>query len=448
MLSSKYLKLRKISVLALGAMFISPTAVKMVRNEFNHKTPKRSALQTLALFTSQFGGTSVRANGPGYTQSVTNLIRQGVGMVVGFSDNGYLTFVCNGDAATAATGDCDGPPQSGIVGAIAEVANLMQTAAQSGGITSCLAVPTSGTVTGTDSSGASWTLTFSTPTHTIPPNWTGGGTTFDRRVTASPSMTLGGQTQALKLAMEFNCSSSDVYAAIDMPVSNPGNLPGENAQGYTRAINVYTGVVNSTTNGFDVYFAEELPTGVTVGDVTGPLIRNTEALKIEYQPAASTFNLWMAVGGANFDIQKISGGGANELYLNGHAIVSGNYSTGQASLYFNGLEAPLLTTGTNEKDIDIATMDSDNPTVAADDTLATSANFGLAAELGTAMFSGSQVQLQGCVTFETPDVAPTSAALCPGMTLVAASSAPAIDSTGKFSADWAAKTMVSKMEVP
>ena len=368
----------------------------------------------------------------GYTQSVTNMIRNAIGTAVGYSDAGYLALACGGSTSKFAAGTCDGPPQSGIVGAAVTLAASLQTIATNGGVASCSAVPSSGTLTANDASGTSQTLTFQTPTHTVPSSWLNGGTAFQKRVKAPLTLTLAGTATPVVMAMEFNCDSSVSYLAITMTIAN-GGVAGQNGTGFTRNIAVFSGPVSASTNGFDVYYAEAVPSGSSIGTgqylVTGPAIRGGMGMKIEYNPTLSTFNAWSALIGTT-----------NNLTIVGHMIASGNYSTQQSSLYYSG----VAQTGTSGA-IPISTMDAAQATSMADDSLGTATAYDLAGDLSS-VTTGTAIKKQGCVTFSSPDTAPTSAALCSGFALSAASSAPAIDSTGKFSPDWLLSTLPTKLE--
>ncbi len=231
------------------------------------------------------------------TISILNGTRDIIGTVVGYGDHAsYLNLVCNGDP-----GACDGAPEVGIVGAVASFVNQLPTIGGNAGITSCDAVPSTGTATGNDSNGNSVTLTFQTATHTIPAGWTGGSTTFAHRVVFSGSLDSVG---AMNIAYEFNCGdSSAAYAAIGM------DMTAQMSQPYNRDIALYSGAVDGTHNGFQLFMAEHHRSH-------SDQVRTAYALDIHYNPSTSEFNLWgMAEGNLTNGLNMLLNSPSPEITL-------------------------------------------------------------------------------------------------------------------------------------
>ncbi len=366
--------------------------------------------------------------------SITNALRGAIGMAIGYgSDDAYQSLACKGNPPDA-TGQCDGPPQKGIVGAMADVINQLPTVNASAGISDCLAVPSSGSAMGTDAVGNDWPLQFQVPTHAIPAPWAAGGSKFQKRVAFSAPF----MGESIKVAYEFNCGdSAAAYVAVNMPV-------GDNAPGYTRLITFYTGKISGSKNGVEVYLSEY--------NATSHFSRATDAIRIEYDQASHAFNLW---GIMSHGIQKQTMNGWQSIDVMGRSIVSGDYVTGKASVLYSGV------LGTS--------VDGNNGAINAADILATHHSMAASADLtdGTetppysydlagvigadtsnlSSLDGTEVLDRGCVDFSSPDLDPADDSLCPDTVLAAPSSAPYLDATGSFTIAWALESMPAAMEV-
>ncbi len=375
--------------------------------------------------------------GGGLVPNVINLVRNAMGSIIGYSsETNYSNLVCGG--LTVNSTNCSGPPENGIIGTLTSIINDTKTVATTGGITSCTAVPAKGSITGKNSSGASVTITFETPTHAIPSQWVGGGTTFSKRAVFNTDVSLDGGTTStpLAIAYEFNCgSSSAAYVAVSMTV-------GSQAAGYSRDIAVYNGSVDTSgTNGFQVFMAEHDRT-----DTTNAANRSAYGIDIHYNDTTKIFNLWGVLSGA---LNFASGNGLNTLMkLN----VNGNYSTGKA-LVFNR----VISMQTNDPKGAFDSTVFTHPTAHANDAtleadpgnISMDANLTSDATLRTSVANGSPgVQaFKACLDFSAVTAAATSSSDCSGFSLVTPTDAtPAIDSTGTWSIYWTAKTLPSKLE--
>ena len=364
------------------------------------------------------------AGGTVLTQHPTNNLRDSIGLAMGYGDNiSYGDLACGGTHPAAKTDCSDAPPYDGIVGRLTTIINTLPTIGKSAGITECTSVPSTGSITGTDSSNNTITVNFKTPTHKVPGPWIGGGETFQKRVEFQETI-LGDVT---KIAYEFNCGdSAAIYAAINMDMGT------NNGHAYTRLITLYTGPVTSTKNGIEVYMAEY--------SSASSRLRSADAIRVEFTPSTNDFNLWGVMN------TNVSGG----VQVVTRSIMHGNYSTGVATVLYNGYEAPTLSG--NDGPIDISTVNgagafatSTNLTNGTGNT----ADFDFDQDLETASVHSTpgEVYKKGCVNFSAPNTAPTSTADCTGLALATTSIAPYVDSTGDFSIHWALATMPTKLEV-
>jgi len=383
-------------------------------------------LLPLTMTTSLLAQTTPTFAGGIDTDNLINEIRFAVGMVVGFSSNSaYSHLVCGGQTVNST--NCQGPPKEGILGLITTITNKLPTIAQNAGISSCSAAPSSGSVTGTDSAGTSYTLTFSTPKHTIPSSWLNGGNTFDHRVAFSSSVGLGGTASIpLNLAIEFNCgNNSPMYTAISMPMldSNTGaaQMPGYS---YNREIVMYNGPVDSSTNGIEVYMAEHTRNSAATA-------RTTDFMRIIYNPTSNSFQLWSVISS---NPSSSSGNLVGRLFMNG------NYSTGVASVMYDGM---FGTSGTNNSITSTVTGGSNSTSTA----VITPSGYSFTPVLSLSS-NGTLVQHQGCITLTAAGAAsaPTSNALCTGMPITAPTGAPALSSSGSFTLQWVTVTMPDLLE--
>jgi hypothetical protein len=358
------------------------------------------------------------------TRHPTNNLRDSIGLAIGYNDHiAYRDLACSGTDPGVKTDCSNAPPYNGIVGRLTDIINTLPTIGASVGITECSAVPSSGSLTGTDSNGNSVTLNFQAPTHTIPSPWLNGGATFSKRVEFQETI-LGDVT---KLAYEFNCGDSPaLYIAINMDM---GTI---DTHAYTRLITVYTGPVSSSKNAMEIYMAEYSSAATR--------IRAADAIRIEYTPSSQDFKLW---------------GVMNTNLINNHQVVSraimnGNYSTGSATVFYDGYEGVNL--AGNDSAIDVTTTNAAGAFSTASDLTNGAAGSPLHdfdSDLTTAVTYASpgEVFKKGCVDFTNPDVAPASSADCTGYPLAAVSSAPYIDGSGAWTIQWALLTLPTKLEV-
>ena len=390
---------------------------------FLKESTKNSKLSLTDLI-SHFKMMNLAHAGTHLTHHPTNNLRDSIGLAIGYGDHvAYGDLACDGNDPGVNT-DCSGPPYDGIVGRLTTIINTLPSIGSSVGITDCALVPATGSATGTDSNGTSVTINFQTPTHSIPSPWTGGGTTFQKRVEFQETI-LGDVT---KIAYEFNCGDSpSLYTAINMDM---GTVDGH---AYTRLITLYTGPVNTTKNGIEVYMAE-YSSGAS-------RLRAADAIRIEYTPTTDEFNLW---------------GVMNTNLSSGHQIVSrsiihGNYSTGAATVMYDGYEAPVLSgndsaidrTNTNAQSYALTSVYGlTNGTGAATD-------FDFNQNLNTASTYASpgEVYKKGCINFNTPNAIPSDTSDCTGLALTNTAAGPYVDGTGHFSIAWALATMPGKLEV-
>jgi hypothetical protein len=349
------------------------------------------------------------------THSINNL-RMSMGLALGYSDNsayGYLA--CGGTTPPASTDCADAPPYNGIVGRLTDIINTLPTIGNSAGITSCEAVPASGSATGIDDNGSSVTVHFASPTHTIPSPWQNGGATFQKRVEFTESI-LGSTT---KIAYEFNCGDSPAaYVAINMAMGvNDGHT-------YTRRITVYNGQKNTNEKGIEVYMAEYS---------NDSRLRAADAIRIEYNSSSSEYNLWGIMN------TNISGG-----QLVTRSVIHGNYTTGEASILYNGHLGNTL--AGNDGAIDASQFP--NSGFSASTNLTDSTGNAPDYDLATAITAiPTDVYKKGCINFTAPNTAPASNAECATLALTTAAAAPYVDATGSWNIYWTLTTMPTKLEV-
>ncbi len=370
----------------------------------------------------------VRAN-------IINEIRNSIQQVVGYSSNdSYSNLACGGKTVSA--NNCDGPPKNGIVGTITDFINQISTVASVGGTVSCAELPSTGSITGTGSDGTSYTLTFATPTHTIPSDWVDGGTVFTHRVTFTAGVVLGGTaTVPLSLAVEFDCGSTGaIYAAVSMPMldSNSGNAQ-ILGHAYNREIALYNGPVDASNQGIEVYMVEHVRN-------VAHTARGVNLMRIYYNPAANTYQLWSVV---SFNPENANGAVVGRLFMHG------DYTSGLASILFDGVfgrnsDSPIPAAGAFPS----ALASASNATTATVPTVTSHAFDTTFATLAPS--TGGTIQQQGCVTLNSSSAnggtLPASSDLCTGMAISTPTSAPGISSSGRFTLDWALTTMPELLE--
>ncbi len=394
---------------------------------------------------------NAKSLGGGLIPNVINLLRNSIGTVIGYSSTeNYLNMVCGGDAST-----CEGPPKEGIIGAVTGVVNELKTIGANAGINSCDDVPTSGTATGTNSAGTSVTVTFETPTHSIPSTWSDGGVAYTKRVRFDTHVALPGATQPLAVVYEFICGTNSAYAALSM-----GGVGDASTTSWTRDITIYQGKVDNTgTNAFQVYMAEQ-----DRGNATA--LRSAYAIDIHYNDSTKLFNAWGVLTGT-FDGTELQAGtgsqcasgcsGANVLMK---VNLAGNYSTGKtlasvravsqqggtndgsfdATVYGSGANASAV--GATNAGLESGSDGYDMSThITADSVLYGSSHHGLS------QGSPGARDLKACIDLSAATSVDPSSSDCSGFTLIAPPEAPAVDSNGDWSLNWALNTMRNKLEL-
>jgi hypothetical protein len=422
----RIMKIRKKSVLktisiASITAFLVCTGGSIVRPSSNWGTNSTSTPE-LSTFLKQLSNMNLAyANSATATFHITNIIRASLGMTIGFNQKSdYIDLVC-GPNYDPATDSCDGPPRAGLVGATAAIVNKLPSVGESLGINRCEDVPLAGTRTGVDSNGTSWTITFETPTHTIPTSWVNAGTLFQKRVTFSAPLA----DSTAKIAHEFSCGDNAAnYIAVNMDV-------GSNAPNYKRLITLYNGNISGTKSGIEVYMSEYSSIDSTS--------RASHAVRIEYDISTNIFNLW---GLTNHSLD------AAQKQLMGRLAITGNYQTGKASVFYNAI---ALDSAGNYGDIDINSTLAPSAIKSADDLtngIGGSPAFDFTTNINVTQANGNAYLRQGCIDFSNPNTSPTGTSECPGLGLVSATGkTPYVDSTGSFSMGWAVNTMPTKLEI-
>ena len=399
-----------------------------VIHEKNWAVSASQFLNQMARFNQSYAG-----SWHGLTLNITNTLRNSIGMIMGYgSHQSYLDFVCSGNSAS-----CSGPPENGIIGTITGFVNQLPSIGQSAGISSCEAVPSSGTLSGKDTSGNTVSLTFETPTHAIPTHWLQGGITFQHRVKFGMNITnIGPSAVPTTIAYEFNCGDSAAsYAAVSMDVDTSAH------PGYKRNIAIFNGPVDSSTNGLQVFMGEY--------DINTPAhIRGAHAVDIHFNSTTHLFNIWGVTEGNG---SLTNNNGFNIMVkLNGN----GNYSTGVARMYANVFSFNSAN-GDNDGKIDSSNIqalsgatdilfnDGAVHTMGAD--LNTDTGAGLAGVSNGAPHSRAY---EACINFTSPDTANIpSHADCSAFSLSATTdTAPALDANGHWTVDWVISTMASHLE--
>ena len=336
--------------------------------------------------------------------SVLERVREGYFMIAGFPS----TFISNG------------PPQDGLISVAEFFSSGAQTAAVSNGVSTCSAVPATGTVSATldvptalqnfFGATAAVTMTYETPQLTVPAGWSGAGSSFQKRVKITKS---GG----IAFVMEFNCDTNELFASI--------SLPGDTIDNSTRDINMYiqkSGVALSV----DFLMTVTLSSRATLVDSQMVRLTTTDG---------TAFNVWN-VGVTLRDQSYTCGGGScGDQYGYERSFFEGNASTKQASIYVK-MDKPDLTGQSTISD-KAATVSSSATSAAAVSSHDFSAN---------EPNQGTLVEKSGCVNFVTLSD-PASGAYCSGSgsTLAAPSTAPLASASGSFTVDWVKTSLKDAM---
>jgi hypothetical protein len=426
-LKKNVFSITKVTVFA-GAVGLAMFSQGPKRVEFSHGSIEgiEKAVSQLARMNSSYG------LGGGLTDNLTNLVRNAIGLAVGYSSHqAYVDLVCEG-VDPGAQG-CDGPPEAGIIGKLTEFINELPRIGQSAGINRCEDVPSSGSVTGTDDAGNQVTVLFQTPTHSIPSGWLNGGRVFSHRVEFSVTVTGIGTPQPANIAYEFDCGHDQAQAAYAGVTMLMDNVPG-----WHRNIAVYNGPVDAAHNGIQLFMAEHDPqnaAGIRVGD----------AVDIQYNPQTHAFGLWGTMQG-HTDVQN------NGRNVTLKIAMSGDYSAGKALVFTRAISwANAMNDSTNTIDPAVLGLQG-----TSDDQLeADPGNSDLASDLANdATISGSSFgspgmeTREGCIDVSQPNASlPPGDASCAGFSLSSpADSAPALDANGSFSIQWTYSQLTSVLE--
>jgi hypothetical protein len=432
---------KTLTVIGMGSLFFfssfqySHNSVERIKRDLSgvgRVQPKKVATDIRLLVQELTHIGSARAGGS-YTQTMINLIRESIGMTIGYSSQAeWMGLTCSDGNVS----NC--PPQNGIVGLFGDFFSNLKDVAANAGIVSCDQIPSTGSITANDAAGIAWTINFETPTHHIPAPWVDGGSLFQKRVAFTIPNSKVQVAQNIKAAFEFNCGDSSAqYVVFNMPQNNPDD-------GYKRYITVFTGAVDANRNGIESYLAEFRGSDSKV--------RGATAIRIEYNPSDSTFRLVSVLGNGSIEGTSNSGTG---YFL--RSIANGNYATGDASLLVSGLAKDTTSDGNNFY-YDTTFLNSHN--VASGTGLNNNGEGGSQrttfGEPLTTTFSGNsnakpndqqELYYKGCINFLAPTVSPVNANDCVGMPLSAPGDIPFIGSGGDFSIKWILNHIVASQEV-
>lgn len=337
-----------------------------------------------------------------------------VGFVIGYGDHAaFAKYACNGvDPGVGKS--CDGPPEVGLVNMLT---SKMLKGISDGLGTTCTDYPLSGTKDVTMSSGAKMTVTFAAPKLKIPAAWVGGGTAFDRRLEFNSSMA----GVVVKIVAETSCTYPKTgFVAVNIAV-------GTDAPGYNRPMNVFFGVKDGLARA-DIYVTEVN---------TAKNVRGAYGFALAVDEANKTYKLWGAAGQHYSD-------GSSDKPVDVFNIV-GNYSTHQVSLRAKRFVSAGITGSTGGSYLSQTSLESITGNATA--SLDAATPFNLLTKYDTLM-TGQSGTAQGCMDFDLPTVAPTTAAACTGLDWEAAPT-PVLDTDGSFSAKWVYGSMHTKLvEIP
>lgn len=231
-----------------------------------------------------------------------NALRSGFFLIGGYPDRATWEAL-NPDYATEGA-----PPQIGLLGIMGGLIDGIATIAVTNGISSCEAVPSTGSYTGSitlalsTSVTVSGTLTFETPTKSIPSSWTSGGTAYAKRAKFT--------SDSYNAAVEFTCSRSSAWASM--------SIPGDSISGSTRVLNLYWDVEDSAASKFEMAMKVTHSSSCgTPGDTCdSQLLRATTG-------ASNQFSLWSAYFAYR-----------SPKYQSERILMNGNTSTGEFTSYY------------------------------------------------------------------------------------------------------------------
>lgn len=448
--------LKTVSVIAFGGLIFfagfqpNKKTLESVKEDLSGQShfKLKKTYQDLTKLAQELSRLGTASAGGTYTKTAINLVRNSVGMAIGYGSRAdWMGLNC----ASGNENQC--PPQDGIVGAIASVFSRLKDVATNAGVTSCASLPSTGSMTATDTQGVSWTVHFQVPTHKVPANWLNGGTDFQKRVAFSiPNGAIAAATD-IKVAFEFNCGDSDAqYVVMNMPQDS-------NSTAYKRYITVYSGPIDSTRNGIDTYLAEFRQSGNEV--------RGATAIRIEYKPSDTTFKMYGVLG--NNSIENGNGG----IGYFGRAFLNGNYSTGDASLFLSAIASNNTTDGANNNFYyDVSAIETGHAVTSATDLTnggEGAPNSNPSANLGTNLdtfFNNSTVDdnghkhgdgsghpndkevfsFRGCVNLLSYSSSPANTDDCASYPLDSFTAAPYIGTGGTFTIKWILDNIVSTQE--
>lgn len=302
----------------------------------------------------------------------------------------------------------NGPPQSGMLGIAKQIVDGMASAASSNGISSCAAVPSSGSGFTAPMSGSSDTIAvaYATPTHSVPAGYTDAGTPYAKRVNLTVSdPTMG----TIKVGLEWICDLGGGYAEFSLNATNPStNDP------TVRTINLFVDASNES----DLQ-AEFMMTMVNTaaGVLAKGAVDDSQITRLQIDNTSKSFQIWTV-----------------NTYYRGS---SGSYKYNGYRAGMNGVDG-----GTTSTYLDVAAASSSllSGTLTDYTTDAPSAY-----DFSNGSWTWSAATLQGCLNFET-QVDPTSTSLCSGQALTTPT-APLVDSSGAFDYTWVENTLPTKVTI-
>jgi hypothetical protein len=326
------------------------------------------------------------------TPTASTSVRAGFFLIGGYPSHATWEAI-NPDHATEGA-----PPETGLLGVMGSIIDGMAQIAVANGVTSCDAIPSTGSYTGTISIPLSTavsvegTLSFATPTHSIPASWTSGGTAFTKRIKFSSTN--------YTVAIEFICSRAAGWAAM--------SIPGDSISGSTRTLNLYL-----DTQSADAYKFEM-------------------AMKVEHSSCPSSScdsQLLRAETGASnqFSLWSSSYAYRSSVYQTERILMNGNTSSGAFSTYY-----------------------AFNNSAGADQTALTGTDDGTTStsDVDFQQTTTSPFAVTGCYDVDTPTTNPASTSDCtsyalssPSATVYTASGSPGFSVNGL-------KALYSLVEAP
>jgi hypothetical protein len=295
----------------------------------------------------------------------------------------FMYWVINGPPGGSYPPGRGGPPD-GLLGLIREITgpDALGGGLMSVGYTSCTSLPSSGSVSITETEGT-FTITFGTPTKTIPAGWPGAGESYEKKVTVD----LDGTTF---LDIEFNCATEAGW----MRFFEPGKT-----QATARNIELYFDTTDTNDTKLELYMYYE-PNG---SDSEMPELTNEYFIAKFDTDANNVYKIWITRTAEESGTQS------------GFRITI----HGSTSLAPGGLaKAHMLYKESYTDSSTDVTSDTDNITTG---------------DIDCVDFNDGGDPLDGGTTCDDN-----------GLTLSEAG-APIIDPSGDFSINWVASTLKSKM---